>query len=71
MSHGFIQQISMHRAAPSRDPCRQGLSVHTSAYAYVLLSAAVGVVSEEFSVRDEQRDTNKLAKYENWMTTNG
>lgn len=32
---------------------------------------AVGDVSQEFSVRNEPSGTNRLAKYENWMTING
>lgn len=32
---------------------------------------AVGDVSQTFSVRNEQGGTNRLAKYENWMTING
>lgn len=30
-----------------------------------------GDVSQAFSVRDEHGGTNRLAKYENWMTING
>lgn len=31
---------------------------------------AVGEVSQVFSVRNEQGGTNRLAKYEHWMTIN-
>lgn len=62
MSHGFIQWIPIHRTVASHDPCGQGLCVHMSAYAHVPSSVAVGNVSEEFSVRDEQGGCKHICK---------
>lgn len=46
--------------------------MHISAYLYVrFFYTAVGGVSQAFSVRNEAGGTNRLAKYENWMTING
>ena len=45
--------------------------MHMSAYTLIPFSMAVGDVSQAFSVRNEQGGTNRLAKYENWMTING
>lgn len=52
------------------DPCRQGPRMHISAYLYVCCPP-LAVVSQVFSVRNEPGGTNRLAKYENWMTING
>lgn len=54
---------------------RQGPCMHISAYPYIpffsFLCVAVGGVSQAFSVRNEPGGTNRLAKYENWVTING
>lgn len=45
------------------------ISLHIFTFSF--FSMAVGDVSQVFSVRNEQGGTNRLAKYENWMTING
>lgn len=45
--------------------------MHISAYLYVWPPSSLAVVSQAFSVRNEPGGTDRLAKYENWMTING
>ena len=45
--------------------------LHIFTFPPVFFHVAVGDVSQAFSVRNEQGGTNRLAKYENWITING
>lgn len=72
MSHAFPLCISIYPVA-AFVIFADKVSAYISAYLYIppFFSMAVGDVSQAFSVRNEQGGTNRLAKYENWITING
>ena len=72
MSHAVPLCISIYSVAAFvilADKVPACISLHI--FTFPVIFMAVGDVSQAFSVRNEQGDTNRLAKYENWMTING
>lgn len=79
MSHVFPLSISIYSLTPFVILADKVPRMHISAYLYVpprfsiffFFLVIVDDVSQAFSVRNELDGTNRLARYENWMTISG